>query len=152
MRVLLDTNIAIDFLRKREPFHESARLLMALGYLGEFELWISPSQLGDLFYVLTKGGKPALAPAVAEELRRLEKFVHVCTLGEAEAVAALELGWDDLEDALVYQAARSLRADAIVTRNQADFAQSSIPVFDCDEFFAWCAKETGIEYAVIGLQ
>ncbi len=149
MRVLLDTNIVLDFLRKWEPFYDSARLLLALGYMGEFELWISPSQLGDLSYVLTKGGKPALALPVAEELRRLGGIVHVCTFGEVEALAALELGWSDLEDALVYQAAKSLHADAIITRNQVDFARSSIPVFDCDEFFTWCAKETGVEYEVI---
>ena len=65
MRVLLDTNIVIGFLWKREPFYDSTRLLMALGYLGEFELWMSPSQLGDLSYALTKGGKPALAASVA---------------------------------------------------------------------------------------
>jgi hypothetical protein len=88
---------------------------------------------------------------VAEELRRLRTFVHVCTFGEEEADAALGLEWGDLEDALVCQAAISIRADAIISRNQGDFAASPIPVFDCGEFFAWHAEKTGVSYEEIAL-
>lgn len=57
--------------------------------------------------------------------------------------------WDDLEDACVYQAARGIGADAIITRNQADFARSAIPVFDCGEFFAWMERAHGVDYEAI---
>ena len=151
MRLLVDTNIIIDCLRKRQPFANSARLLIALGKLGEHELWISPTQLGDTYYLLTDGGKKALAHKVRSELQSLRQAVSVCPFGEQEAGDALSLEWDDFEDALVYEAARSVRADAIITRNQKDFEKSAIPVFDCDEFFAWFAEEHGVRYAEIDL-
>ena len=151
MRLLVDTNIIIDCLRKRHPHAESASLLLGLGKLGEFELWVSPTQMGDAFYLLTDGGKKPLAHAVQEELRDVRSAVRVCQFGESEVDKALASDWPDFEDALVYEAARSLKADALITRNQKDFEKSTISVFDCDEFFDWFAAEHGIHYAEIAL-
>ena len=44
-----------------------------------------------------------------------------------------------------------IKADAIITRNQKDFARSSIKVFDCDELFAYLEKEKGLVYDFIPL-
>ena len=151
MRLLVDTNIIIDCLRKRQPFADSAKLLLALGKLGEFELWLSPTQLGDAYYLLTDGGKKALSHKVHNELRSLREATRFCLFGEQEVDKALDLEWSDFEDALGYEAARSVKADAIITRNQKDFAESPIAVFDCNEFFDWYAKEHGINYAEITL-
>lgn len=151
MNLLLDTNIIVDVLRKRDEDYLSSRLLLALGKLGEFELWISPSQLSDLFYVLTGGGKHHLAEKVSAELSDVLQFVHVCTLGDADARAALQSGWGDLEDALVHQAGRTVKAEAIITRNQKDFAASSIAARSSSEFFEWYAAEYGIRYGELSL-
>ncbi|MBE6466003.1 PIN domain-containing protein [Denitrobacterium detoxificans] len=152
MKALVDTNIFIDALRDRRPFSESAQLMLALAALGELELWMSPAQFGDLTYVLTEGGKRSLAADVTLELRRLRKYVHVCSLGADEVDRALQLGWADLEDALVYEAAASLRADVIVSRNAKDFCgdpNRRIPVLDAATFFAWYEERTGVDYCDI---
>ena len=47
-KLLLDTNVVVDYLNEREPFYEKARLLMIGGRVGEFELWISSSQVNAL--------------------------------------------------------------------------------------------------------
>ena len=52
-KLLLDTNVVIDYLNEREPYYEKARLLMIGGRVGEFELWISSSQVTDLVYILS---------------------------------------------------------------------------------------------------
>lgn len=64
MRLLVDTNIIIDHLRARNPFVLSAKKLMTLGFLHEFELWISVSQVMDVRCLLADGGKPSLAREV----------------------------------------------------------------------------------------
>ena len=151
MNLLVDTNIIVDVLRKREEDYEASRLLLALGKLHEFELWISPSQLGDLFYILTSGGKKRLSEPVKEELSGVLKFVRVCTFGDADTHAALSSGFDDLEDALVCQAARTVRAEAIITRNQADFDGFSIPARSSSEFFEWLREAKGVNYAEVAL-
>lgn len=92
-----------------------------------------------------------IAKAVSAELFDLFSFVRVCTLGHDEAQAALSGNFDNLEDALVYQAARSVRAEAIITRNQTDFEASQIPAYSSKEFFEWLATEKGLSYAEIAL-
>ena len=57
VELLLDTNVVVDYLNEREPFYEKARLLMIGGRVGEFELWVSSSQVTDLVYILSNGGR-----------------------------------------------------------------------------------------------
>jgi len=148
---MVDTNVIIDVLRRREPHYGHARMLAALGYLGEFELWFSAAQATDVIYVLTGGGKRSEAERGKDSLRALRSFAHVCSVGETELDWAMESSWEDLEDALVYRCACVIKADAIVTRNKRDFARSSIPVYGCDELLSYLEKTRGIHYAEIEL-
>ncbi|MDO4289935.1 MAG: PIN domain-containing protein [Eggerthellaceae bacterium] len=145
MRLLVDTNVALDALARREPFYEKARLLFLLGYAHEAELWMSASQMTDVFYIYT-GGRRSLAIEGKKRMKLLRKCVHVVTFGEAEFDEALSSTWADLEDACVYQAARRAKADFIITRDTKGFKQSPIRVFDCDEFFDYLEREKGIVY------
>lgn len=149
MRFFVDTNIILDYLDERPGFVDSARKLMILGFLQEFELFMSASQATDLFYLLTNGGRASEAESVKKSMRHARQFVRVCSLTEADVDAALESTWHDFEDACVYQCALKLKADAIITRNQQDFEKSSIKVFDCDELFAYLAEEKGLTYEEI---
>ena len=148
-KLLLDTNIVVDFLSRREPFYEKVRLLMILGRLGEFDLWVTSSQMTDLVYVLSEGGKAALMPSALERLRGLRTFADVHPTSAAEIDRMLSSRWKDPEDALLFEAALVLRADAIVTRNQEDFESSLIPALDCPQLFAWLEEERGLVYAEV---
>ena len=148
-RLLVDTNIVIDALAHREPFDQSAKLLIALAWLGEFELWISVSQLTDLFYVLSDGGKRSQAEQAKRTLQELRRAVRICSVGEREADAALASTWLDFEDSCVHQAAVKMQVDAIVTRNKKDFVLSSVRVLDCDELFALIEAQDHISYTEI---
>lgn len=145
-KLLIDTNIAIDFLNERDPFYEKARLLMICGRVGEFELWMSSSQITDLVYVLSNGGKTSEMGKVMERLRGFRTFVNVFPVSDREIDLMLAAAWSDPEDYLLYEVALALKADAIVTRNQKDFPQGLIKVLDCDEFFSWMKAERGLVY------
>ena len=151
MKLLVDTNVVIDYIDERQGFLESARKLMLLGLLREFDLWMSPSQVTDMFYILTNGGRASLAEEVKMSIRETRKFIKICSLSEADIDAALDSAWSDFEDACVYQCARKIKADAIITRNQKDFEKSSIKVFDCDEWFAYLEQTRGLVYEEIPL-
>ncbi len=146
MNFFVDTNIVVDYLNKRPEFFESARKLMILGFLHEFTLWMSSSQVTDLFYLLTNGGCPSEGDVAKRSIRQMRKMVRICSLTEADVEAALDSTWGDFEDACVYQCALRVKADAVVTRNQKDFGKSSIKVFDCDELFVYLAEEKGLTY------
>ncbi len=133
MRLLLDSNIVIDYLARRAPFCESATRLMLLGKTGDHELWVSTTQANDIFYVLGEG-KKSNASRVKEAMDKLKTFLRFCGLDEDGFLRALDSTWGDLEDACVHEVAMRLSADAIITRNKKDFRQSMVPVYDCGEF------------------
>ncbi|MCL1891511.1 MAG: PIN domain-containing protein [Coriobacteriia bacterium] len=146
MRLVLDTNVALDFMLARQEHFANARKLMLLGYVKELELWVSGAQMNDLLYLLTKGGKPRYNEDAKQALKKLRKCVRVFKSGEQEIDAALESTWTDLEDACLYQAALSLKADFIITRNQQDFSLSSIRALNADEFFEYLAEHKNLSY------
>lgn len=148
MKLLLDTNIVVDYLNKREPFFKKARLLMIFGCAHEFELWITSSQMTDLIYILTDGGKQTLMSAVMQQLRALRQFVNVFAVTENEVSKMLLTKWKDPEDFLLYQSAVSLKADAIITRNACDFEEQMIKVCNCEEFFEWVHETFGVKYSL----
>lgn len=133
MRLFLDTNVLIDFLAKREPFYENARELMALSAAGILELWMSSSQVTDLVYILSNGGKTGQQDAARAAVKGLRRLVHVCAPGEQQVDDALESSWKDFEDAFVHEAARLVGASRIVTRDQTGYVQSRIPVVSPSE-------------------
>lgn len=57
---------------------------------------------------------------------------------------ALESSWPGFEDAWLYQCAKKLHVDAIITRNKADFERSTIPVYNRTEFFAYLENAHGL--------
>ena len=145
-KLLVDTNVLIDFLSVRRPFYDEARLLMIAGRVGEFELWMTSSQVTDLIYVLSDGGRQALMPSVLERLRGLRTFVEVLAVGEPEVDRMLLSSWKDPEDALMFESALSLKADAIITRNAKDFESSLVRAMTAREFFDWLRDEQGVDY------
>jgi len=151
MRLMIDTNVALDFMLAREPYFADARKLLLLGYMKEIELWIRGAQVNDLFYVLTKGGKPAYNAAAKVSLRKLRECIHVYRVGEQEIDAALISNWTDLEDACLYQAALNMKAGFIITRNQQDFSLSSIKALDATEFFKYLEEHKSMMYAAFEL-
>lgn len=146
LKLLLDTNVVIDYLHEREPHYRKTRLLMMAGRVGEFDLWITSSQVTDLVYILSDGGSRALIPRVLEQLRGLRTFVNVHPVGDREVDRMLAAAWKDPEDSLIFESALTMKADAIVTRNQKDFESSVVKVVDCDEFFAWARRDFGLDY------
>ena len=147
-KLLLDTNIVVDYICKRKPSYVDARNLMILGYVREVELWITTSQFTDLVYILTDGGKPKLMKSTLKQLRELRQIVNVFTTTEEIVDKMLLTTWEDPEDFLLYQSALSMNADAIITRNASDFEEQLIKICDCKEFFNWVYETHSLKYSL----
>lgn len=147
-RYVLDTNIVIDFVEKRAPFYEASRLLMLLGRIGEFELWLLESQFTDLIYILTEGGNSSRMQQTLQALRGLRSFIEVYSNGAEGIDRMLNTDRDDPEDALIHEAALALQADAIITRNQDDFGGSLVKAMDCEQLFAYLEDTHDLVYAL----
>ncbi|MDD2548682.1 MAG: PIN domain-containing protein [Bacteroidales bacterium] len=125
-RVLLDTNIIIDLLAKREPFDQDARKLFSFADKEKVILYTSALSIANLSYVLLRKRKPE---EVKQILRKLKLLVGILSLdGKINNLALNDSEFNDFEDGLQYYSALENSIEIIVTRNLKDFKNSRIPV------------------------
>ena len=134
MNVLIDTNVVLDLLIKREPFYENAARIRVLSENGHINSYISASAVTDIYYIAKKelNNKDAVITLV----ENLLKTTSIAAVTETSIHEALVLKWDDFEDAVQYVAGQSISADYIITRNKTDFIGSKIEVLSPDEFLS----------------
>ena len=131
-KVFLDTDVVLDHLADRQPFAEYAHRIFSLAETGELTVCVSSLSFSNLYYILRKlkGGPDALAL-----LRKLKLLVHVIVVGESQIRSALASGFTEFEDGIKHFAAKAEGGiNAIVTRNQADYSASEMPVLTPEEF------------------
>jgi len=132
MRILVDTNILVDYLLNRENFFEPAEKVVAICQQELANGAISSQSIADMFYLMRKNFSVAERKTM---LLNLCDIFHVEGTDEVKVLCALVNDkFSDFEDCLQMQCALSFRADYIVTRNVKDFAASEIPAVTPEEF------------------
>jgi predicted nucleic acid-binding protein len=129
-RVLLDTNIILDVLLDREPFVTDAQALFEAIENQRVEGYVTATTLTDIFYIVRKSKGIQTAK---EAVSRLLATMKICPVNRRILQAAILSNLNDFEDAVQLVCATSLNLDAIVTRDSADFAGSTIPIFSAGE-------------------
>jgi predicted nucleic acid-binding protein len=126
MKVLLDTNIIIDFALERQPFYNESEQIFFFAQQRQIEGYVSASTFGDLYYIVRKNkGRDW----TLNFLNRLASVCQVATVDQAVISMALTANFRDFEDAIQYSTARVNQLDVIVTRDAADFPVSSPQIF-----------------------
>lgn len=132
--LLIDTNIIIDLLAKRQPFYDDAAALFSLGDNKEVILAISSLTFANTSYILSK----MLAPKQTKDiLMNFRSIVRILSLDDK--VIDLALGDDyfkDFEDGLQYYTAVENQMDLIISRNKKHFNSAKIPVLTAKEFLS----------------
>ncbi|MEY8561797.1 PIN domain-containing protein [Eggerthellaceae bacterium 3-80] len=139
---MIDINILLDYVCRREPFYELSRRVFILGVAQEVELYLSVNMLTDLYHLLKKYYGAKEAQIIIED--NLE-YLQLVGISPDDALYALKEQWPDFEDALVAQCAHKVQADYIVTRNVKDFSASRVKAIAPQELFAVLEKQ-GICY------
>jgi predicted nucleic acid-binding protein len=133
-RILIDTNIVIDLLAKREEFYNEAAALFSLSDKKVLELCISSLTFANTNYVLSKLKSSKEA---REILRKFKVLVEILSLDDKIIELALsDDEFSDFEDGLQYYSALENNVDLIITRNKKDFKNSKIPVLNAKEYMA----------------
>ena len=133
-RLLIDTNIVIDLLSKRDKFYDEAADLFSLADKKELELTISSLTFANTNYILSKLKS---AKEAKEILRKFKVLVELLSLDDKIAELALsDDNFADFEDGLQYYSAIENQIEIIITRNKKDFKKSKIPVLTAKEFLA----------------
>jgi predicted nucleic acid-binding protein len=133
-RLLIDTNIVIDLLAKRDKFYDEAADLFSRADKKELELSISSLTFANINYILTKLKS---AKEAREILRKFKVLVELLSLDDKITELALsDDDFPDFEDGLQYYSAIENQIDVIITRNKKDFKNSKIPVLSAKEYLA----------------
>lgn len=124
MRILVDTNVILDYILEREPYNDDAAVIMKAVQEKVVSGCIAAHTITNIFYILRK--------CFTVEARR-ELLLELCVLFEVEEIGLKKLRdalhnerFDDFEDCLQMVCADNFHADYIVTRNIDDFKNSSV--------------------------
>lgn len=130
--LLIDTNVVIDLLAKREPFYSGAAQIFSLSDKHKVKLAVNALTFANTNYLLAKWTNHGEARAI---LRKFRTIVDVLSL--SPKVIDLTLNDDnftDFEDGLQYYSAIENDIDIIITRNQKDYKPAKVPVMSPAEF------------------
>ena len=124
LSVLVDINIVLDVVERREPFYEeSAKILDAVAYEQAIGL-LAAHSVTTLFYLINRMQNRTTAVTAITNL--LNSFT-VAQVNDEIIRTALAWNWKDFEDAVQMATAVNANADYIVTRNPRDFEHSLVP-------------------------
>lgn len=123
-RILVDTNILLDYLLTREPFYEDAKKVVLTCTEGETEGCIAAHSISNMFYILRKD---------YDVKDRREILTNLCIIFDVEGIDKVKLlsglqneNFSDFEDCLQMECAKAYNAEYIVTRNVDDYRSSEV--------------------------
>lgn len=126
MRILLDTNVVLDVLLKREPWQDKAAALWQAVDDGQVIAYLPASTVTDIFYIARR----------LTDIVRARQSVQICldafnigTIDRAVLERAQILSGSDYEDNVQVACAEMNNLDAIITRDPKGFAGSPIAIW-----------------------
>ena len=125
MRVLLDLNVLMDFLLKRQPWCVEADAIWNATHEGRLTSLVSAASLTTVFYLARKAGPQEFA---LNAVRLTVETLGVIPIDVDTVNVALMMSGKDFEDNLQIACAVRSDVEAIITRNPSDFTASPIPV------------------------
>ena len=132
-RVLLDLNVILDTLQRREPYFANSARVLAYAERGLIDGLVAAHSWTTLFYLYAKDQSAKQAHV---KLTELLQFLSVATVNQSVIEQSLNLPYQDFEDAVQMMAAVKAGADFLVTRNIRDFKEGPLPVLQPSELLA----------------
>ena len=133
-RILIDTNVLLDYLLTREPFYSDAKRIIAACTEGKVKGCIAAHSISNMFYILRKDY------SIKE---RREVLLNLCMIFDVEGIDKEKLlislrkeELSDFEDCLQMECAKAYRAEYIVTRNIDDYKSSEVKAILPNEYLA----------------
>ena len=125
-RILIDTDVILDFFFDRKPFSDDAAKILSLCESREIKGFITSVIISNVYYLLRQ---TATHEKVIEKLVQLLTITEVLTTDKDVILKALNSKFKDFEDALQnYSAELNGQIDLIITRNFKDFKNSTLGI------------------------
>ena len=131
-KVLIDTDVILDFLFDRKPFSEDAAQILSWCENGKIQGFVTSIMLSNIYYLLRKTAKHE---KVIENLKMLLNIIDVITTNKDAVLDALHSEFKDFEDALQnFSAQNSNEIKVIITRNSKDYKTSNLAVMEPETY------------------
>lgn len=131
-KILIDTNVLLDYLLEREPYFENAKQVVISCVEGKVKCCIAAHSIPNMFFILRKD-------FTAKERR--EVLTNLCSIFDVEGIDKSKLlsglsneDFSDFEDCLQMECAKAYEADYIVTRNVTDYVTSEIKAIEPEDY------------------
>jgi len=125
-KVLLDTDVLLDFFFDRKPFSEFSARVIDLCATKKLKGYTTPVIISNVYYLLSKTAKHAL---IVEKIKQLLNIIDVLKMDKSIVLNALSSDFKDFEDALQnFSAIENGQIKIILTRNLKDFKKSDLVV------------------------
>jgi predicted nucleic acid-binding protein len=132
MVILVDMNVILDSILRREPFVAAANTILTKCLNRELSGYLAGYTVPTIFYILRKRFSVLARRTV---LSRLCSFLDVAGISKEQVLASIDNDrFSDLEDCLQAECAEAVGADYIITRNVSDFATSTTPAILPEDF------------------
>lgn len=131
-KLIIDTDVILDFFFDRKPYSDCASQVLSLCETEKIMGFITPVICSNVYYILRQ---TAPHDKVIEKLKQLLMILNVLAMDKDVVLQALNSGFRDFEDALQYAAAiRAKHINAILTRNVKDYKKSELGVMTPDDY------------------
>ena len=116
MNVLIDTNIILDVIQKRQPFFYDANRIFQQCIGNVHNGFVTAHSISDVFFITRK------SHSLEDRKNVIKLFCNFFTIiseGKNDFLSFLDNGdWNDLEDALQMTCAEKSNLDYIITRDK----------------------------------
>lgn len=134
-KVLIDTDVILDFFFDREPFSENAAKILSLCEKKVIAGFVTPVIISNVYYLLSQQAKQE---KVIEKLKVLLSIINILIIDKNSILVALNSDFKDFEDALQnYAAELNGEINLIVTRNTKDYKKSELGVMNPEDFLKY---------------
>jgi len=131
-KVLIDTDVILDFFFDRQPFSEYASQVIGLCESNQIKGYVTPVIFSNVYYLLRQSSRH---DKVIKNLKQLLMIIDVLMMDKEVVTNALHSGFKDFEDGLQHFAAmKNGKINVILTRNLKDFNKSEIGVLTPESY------------------
>lgn len=131
-KVLIDTDVILDFFFDRTPHSEYATQVLSLCETNKIKGFLTPVIYSNVYYLLLQ---TARHDKVIDKLKQLLMITDVLLTDKEVVSNAISSGFNDFEDSLQhFTALKNGGVDVILTRNLKDYNKSEIGVLTPESY------------------
>ncbi len=131
MKILLDTNIVLDLLLKREPFCNDAKDIFEMIESDKISGFLCATSITTIYYLINKSVDKSKADDIIDKILQL---FNIADVNKNILIKSLKNNGKDFEDSVIYTSAECFNIDVIITRDKKGFKQSNVKVLSPNDF------------------